>query len=82
MVMACSGTARLQQADGIGVATLAEALEARNWCKNHWAIEGAFTADEWQTAIAQDISCVIHHPAAADGRWTTSHLPQCHAWFG
>jgi len=52
-----------QQADGIGVATLIEALEARQlgWDKTIGLIEGAFTADEWQLAIEHDISCVIHH---------------------
>ena len=51
------------QADGIGVATLIEALEARQlgWDKTIGLIEGAFTADEWQLAIEHDISCVIHH---------------------
>ena len=52
-----------QQADGIGVATLIEALEARQlgWDKTIGLIEGAFTKDEWQLAIEHDISCVIHH---------------------
>ena len=52
-----------QQADGIGVATFMEALEARQlgWDKTIGLIEGAFTADEWQLAIEHDISCVIHH---------------------
>lgn len=51
------------QADGIGVATLIEALEARQlgWDKTIGLIEGAFTKDEWQLAIEHDISCVIHH---------------------
>lgn len=52
-----------QQADGVGVATLMEALEARQlgWDKTIGLIEGAFTKDEWQLAIEHDISCVIHH---------------------
>ncbi|WP_296245331.1 MULTISPECIES: alanine racemase [unclassified Psychrobacter] len=52
-----------QQADGIGVATLIEALEARQlgWDKTIGLIEGAFTKDEWQLATQHDISCVIHH---------------------
>lgn len=52
-----------QQADGIGVATLQEALEARQlgWDKTIGLIEGAFTAEEWRLAIEHDISCVIHH---------------------
>ena len=65
----------LQQADGIGVATLAEALEARQlgWHKTIGLIEGAFTADEWQTAIAQDISCVIHHEPQL--MWALDNIP-------
>lgn len=53
----------LQHADGIGVATLIEALEARKlgWNKSIGLIEGAFTIDEWCQAIENDISCVIHH---------------------
>lgn len=52
-----------QQADGIGVATLSEAIEARQlgWDKTIGLIEGAFTLNEWLQAIEYDISCVIHH---------------------
>ncbi|MBF0657978.1 alanine racemase [Psychrobacter sp. NG25] len=65
----------LQQADGIGVATLNEALEARQlgWNKTIGLIEGAFTADEWQQAIDSDISCVIHH--APQLQWALENIP-------
>ncbi|MBE0442496.1 MAG: alanine racemase [Psychrobacter sp.] len=65
----------LEQADGIGVATLAEALEARQlgWNKTIGLIEGAFTADEWQQAIDHDISCVIHH--APQLQWALENIP-------
>lgn len=65
----------LTQADGIGVATFAEALEARQlgWNKTIGLVEGAFTADEWQQAITQDISCVIHH--APQLEWALDNTP-------
>ena len=65
----------LQQADGIGVATLREALEARQlgWDKTIGLIEGAFTVDEWQQAIEHDISCVIHH--APQLEWALEQIP-------
>lgn len=65
----------LQQADGIGVATLTEALEARQlgWEKTIGLVEGAFTADEWQQAITQDISCVIHHEPQL--QWALDNIP-------
>ena len=65
----------LQQADGIGVATIDEALEARQlgWHKTIGLVEGAFSADEWQTAITHDISCVIHHAPQLD--WALRLLP-------
>ena len=65
----------LQQADGIGVATLREALEARQlgWDKTIGLIEGAFTVDEWQQAINHDISCVIHH--APQLQWALEQIP-------
>ena len=65
----------LQQADGIGVATLTEALEARQlgWDKTIGVVEGAFTAGEWQAAIKQDISCVIHH--APQLQWALDDIP-------
>jgi len=65
----------LQQADGIGVATLREALEARQlgWDKTIGLIEGAFTVDEWQQAINHDISCVIHHAPQLD--WALEQIP-------
>ena len=65
----------LQQADGIGVATLTEALEARKlgWNKTIGLVEGAFTADEWQQAIEQDISCVVHHGPQLE--WALQNIP-------
>jgi alanine racemase len=65
----------LQQADGIGVATLREALEARQlgWNKTIGLIEGAFTVDEWRQAIENDISCVIHHAPQLD--WALEQIP-------
>ncbi|OXL21541.1 alanine racemase [Psychrobacter sp. DAB_AL32B] len=65
----------LQQADGVGVATLIEALEARQlgWDKTIGLIEGAFTSDEWRQAIEYDISCVIHH--APQLAWALEHTP-------
>lgn len=65
----------LQQADGIGVATFIEALEARQlgWKKTIGLVEGAFTADEWQQAIEQDVSCVIHHEPQLE--WALENIP-------
>lgn len=65
----------LQHADGIGVATLAEALEARQlgWVKTIGLVEGAFFADEWQQAIEHDISCVIHHERQV--QWALENVP-------
>lgn len=65
----------LQEADGIGVATLIEALEARQlgWEKTIGLVEGAFTADEWQQAIEQDVSCVIHHEPQL--QWALDNVP-------
>lgn len=65
----------LQQADGIGVATLTEALEARQlgWNKTIGLVEGAFTADEWQQAIEHDIGCVIHHTPQLE--WALDNIP-------
>ncbi|TXD97989.1 alanine racemase [Psychrobacter frigidicola] len=66
----------LQQADGIGVATFDEALEARQlgWDKTIGLIEGVFYADEWQQAIDYDCSCVIHH--APQLEWALDNIPK------
>ena len=75
----------LQQADGIGVATLTEALEARQlgWEKTIGLVEGAFSADEWQQAIDHDISCVIHHGPQLEWHYKTSRqLVVQLMWFG
>ncbi|MGP5551268.1 alanine racemase [Psychrobacter namhaensis] len=65
----------LMQADGIGVATLIEALEARQlgWDKTIGLVEGAFTADEWQQAIDHEVSCVIHHVPQLE--WALDNVP-------
>ncbi len=69
----------LKQADGIGVATLTEALEARQlgWSKAIGLVEGVFSAQEWQQAIANDLSCVIHH--APQLKWALEALPPTHS---
>lgn len=58
----------LDQADAIGVATLAEAMEARNlgWLKPITIVEGVFSQEEWQTAIDNNLQCVIHHQNQLD----------------
>ncbi|MBP2280847.1 alanine racemase [Psychrobacter sp. PL19] len=65
----------LQQADGIGLATFSEAVEARQlgWDKTIGLIEGVFSADEWQQAIEQSFSCVIHHDPQLD--WALANVP-------
>ncbi|WP_350557706.1 alanine racemase [Psychrobacter sp. CAL346-MNA-CIBAN-0220] len=65
----------LQQADGIGVASFAEALEARQlgWDKTIGLIEGVFSASEWQQAINNAFSCVIHHTPQLD--WALENVP-------
>lgn len=65
----------LQQADGIGVASFTEALEARQlgWNKAIGLIEGVFSADEWQQAIDYDCSCVIHHLPQLN--WALENIP-------
>lgn len=65
----------LQQADGIGLATFTEAVQARQlgWDKTIGLIEGVFSADEWQQAIEQSFSCVIHHSPQLD--WALDYVP-------
>ena len=65
----------LQHADGIGVATLREAIEARQlgWDKTIGLIEGVFSQQEWQQAIEQSFSCVIHHRPQLD--WAVANIP-------
>ena len=65
----------LAQADGIGVATLLEALEARElgWNKTIGLIEGVFNQAEWQQAIYNNISCVIHHEPQLE--WALTNIP-------
>ena len=65
----------LEQADGIGVASFTEALEARQlgWQKTLGLIEGVFSAAEWQQAIDYECSCVIHHTPQLD--WALATIP-------
>lgn len=65
----------LEQADGIGVANFAEAQQARQlgWQKTLGLIEGVFSAEEWQQAIDNDCSCVIHHAPQLD--WALANVP-------
>ena len=65
----------LKQADGIGVATFTEALEARQlgWDKAIGLVEGVFSAYEWQQAIDNACSCVIHHTPQLD--WALENVP-------
>ena len=65
----------IQAADGIGVAILAEALEARalGWDKTIGLIEGVFSEEEWQTAITHNVSCIIHHTPQLD--WALATIP-------
>lgn len=66
----------LQAADGIGVATFCEARQARDlgWSKTITLIEGVFCFDEWQQAILNDCSCVIHHQSQLD--WALTLTPE------
>lgn len=66
----------LQQADGIGVASFTEALEARQlgWDKTIGLVEGVFSVDEWQQAIDYDCSCVIHHLPQLN--WALENVPK------
>lgn len=63
----------LTNADAIGVATMAEAIEARNlgWQKPIVLIEGVFSKTEWQQAIDNNLQCVIHHAQQLDWALTT-----------
>ncbi len=65
----------LEQADAIGVASFTEALEARQlgWNKTLGLIEGVFSATEWQQAIDNECSCVIHHAPQLD--WALENIP-------
>ena len=65
----------LQQADALGVATFAEAMQLRenSWQKPIVMIEGVFSENEWQQALIHKISCVVHHQAQLD--WAIQHKP-------
>ncbi|ELA08711.1 alanine racemase [Moraxella macacae 0408225] len=53
----------LQSADALGVACLAEAktLQQAGWDKPIIVIEGAFSLEEWQYCLANQLQCMIHH---------------------
>ncbi len=66
----------LTGADAIGVASLAEAVQAKQlgWVKDIVLIEGVFSQPEWQTAINHHFMCVIHHKQQLD--WALQHKPK------
>ena len=65
----------LQQADALGVACLAEAVELQQagWQKPLVLIEGAFSLAEWQYTLPYPIDCVIHEPRQLE--WALSQIP-------
>ena len=65
----------LQQADALGVACLAEAVELQQagWQKPLVLIEGAFSSAEWQYTLPYPIDCVIHEPRQLE--WALSQIP-------
>lgn len=66
----------LEQADGIGVASFTEAVEARQlgWQKSIGLVEGVFSAAEWQQAIEYECNCVIHHEPQL--KWALDNVPK------
>lgn len=58
----------LQEADAIGVATMAEARQAKTlgWHKPIVLIEGAFSEEEWQQSNQLNCQCVIHQHQQVD----------------
>ena len=67
--------AGVQDADALGVACMAEALELRaaGWQKPIVLIEGVFSQAEWCVALAQAMTCVVHHDAQL--AWALQDLP-------
>lgn len=63
------------QVDALGVACLEEAVTLKHagWTKTLVVIEGAFSPQEWQTCVAQNIECVIHHQQQLE--WALTFLP-------
>lgn len=66
----------LTDANAIGVATLAEAIQAKQlgWAKHTVLIEGVFSQAEWQTAINNHFMCVIHQQQQLD--WALQNIPK------
>lgn len=65
----------LSQADGLGVASFAEAKEVRQlgWDKTIVLIEGVFSESEWLHALSLRLCCVVHHQSQLD--WALKHRP-------
>lgn len=73
----------LQQADGLGVACLAEALPLRQagWAKKIVLIEGAFSQADWQHCVDNNIDCVIHQPTQLDWALQTTTEQRPTIWL-
>lgn len=67
--------AGVQDADALGVACMAEALALRaaGWQKPIVLIEGVFSQAEWRVALAQNLTCVVHHETQL--AWALQDLP-------
>lgn len=68
----------LTQADALGVACMAEAVQLRNlgWQKGICLIEGVFSQAEWLQAKQLNLMCVIHHQAQLHWAVTDSYTEQ------
>lgn len=68
----------LQQADAIGVATMAEAIQVKTlgWQKPIVLIEGAFSEEEWQQSSQLNCQCVIHQHQQVDWALNSVLTPQ------
>lgn len=66
----------LKQADALGVACLAEAIELQQagWQKLIVLIEGVFSLAEWQYCVEHHIECVMHQQRQVD--WALQHPPK------
>ncbi|AYA01993.1 alanine racemase [Acinetobacter sp. WCHAc010034] len=65
--------AALKDTDAFGVACLEEALEIRElgYKQPITLIEGVFSADEMQAAVANGLECLVHHQPQLD--WLRAH---------
>jgi len=65
--------AALKDTDAFGVACLQEALEIRElgYTQPITLIEGVFSADEMQAAVANGFECLVHHQPQLD--WLCAH---------